>query len=92
MNTQSLSQSDSEQKKSLKVEVLEKISQLVTTGFGIVAALAWNDTIKGVFERFFPKPEDNLLAMLGYALIITVLVVMATIHLGRLINIAKKRL
>lgn len=78
------------EKKSLKIEVLEKMGQLVTTGFGIVAALAWNDFIKSLFEKLFPKPQDNLLAMLGYAIVVTVLVVLLTIQLGRLLETAKK--
>lgn len=81
-----------EENKSLKIEILEKMSQLIATGFGIVAALAWNDFIKSLFAKIFPQPMDNLWAMLGYAVVITALVVMATVQLGRLINIAKKQL
>lgn len=78
--------------RSLKVEILEKMGQLVTTGFGIVAALAWNDLIKKLFERIFPKPEDNLLALLGYAVAVTVLIVVVTYQLGRLLDRAKLQL
>lgn len=75
--------------KSLKVEILEKLATLMTTGFGLVAALAWNDTIKMLFSRIFDKPEGSLLAMLGYSFVITVIVVILTIQLGRLVNLAK---
>lgn len=81
-----------QEKKSLKIEVLEKVSSLATAGFGLVAALAWNDAIKAVFAEFFPKPADNIAALVGYALIITTLVVMVTIQLGRTVNLAKKQL
>jgi uncharacterized membrane protein YidH (DUF202 family) len=80
------------EKKSLKIEILEKLSSLLTAGFGLVAALAWNDAIKAAFAHFFPKPEDNLWALLGYALFITILVVVVTIQLGRTVNLAKKQL
>lgn len=82
----------SQEKKSLKVEVLEKMGQLVTTGFGIVAALAWNDLIKKFFDKVFSRPEDNLWAMFGYAVVVTVLIVVLTYILGRLLDRAKKQL
>jgi len=82
--------STQKEKKSLKVEILEKLSTLVTAGFGLVAALAWNDAIKAVFAHFFPKPADNIAALVGYALVITILVVIVTIQLGRAVNLAKK--
>ena len=68
------------------------MAKLITTGFGIVAALAWNEAIKALFVKIFPRPEDNLLAMFGYAIIITILIVVATLQVSRLINIAKKQL
>lgn len=83
-------QPTAQEKKSLKVEILEKMGQLVTTGFGIVAALAWNDLIRKLFDRYLTHPEDNLLAMLAYAVFITALVVVLTVQIGRLIDRAKK--
>lgn len=80
------------ERKSLKVEILEKMGQLVTTGFGIVAALAWNDLIKKFFDKVFSRPEDNLWAMFGYAVVVTVLIVMLTYTLGRLLDRAKNQL
>lgn len=81
-----------EEKKDLKVEVLEKISSLATAGFGLVAALAWNDAIKAAFDAMFPRPGGNLIALLVYAVVITVIVVIITIQLGRLVNLAKSRI
>jgi len=78
--------------KSLKVEVLEKLATLMTTGFGLVAALAWNDTIKMIFSRIFDKPEGSLTAMLCYSVVITIIVIVVTIQLGRLVNLAKNQL
>ena len=82
----------SEEKKDLKVEILEQVSTLATAGFGLVAALAWNDAIKGLFSSVFPSPQGNLIAQFGYALLITILVVVVTIQLGRAVNLAKKGL
>lgn len=78
------------QKKPLKVEVLEKMGQLAVSGFGLVAALAWNDFIKGLFARIFPKPDNNLAAMFGYAAVITVFIVVITIQLGKLLEKTKR--
>ena len=84
--------STTQEKRNLKIEVLEKMASLATAGFGLVAALAWNDAIKAVFAQFFPKPGDNIAALVGYALVITILVVIVTIQLGRAVNLAKKQL
>ena len=84
------SQPTAQERKSLKLEILEKMGQLVTSGFGIVAALAWNDLIRKFFDRLFPRPEDNLLALFAYAVFITALVVVLTVQIGRLIDRAKK--
>ena len=78
--------------KSLKIEILEKMGQLVTTGFGIVAALAWNDLIKKFFEQIFHRPEDNLWAMFGYAVVVTVLIVLVTFQISRLLERTKNQL
>ena len=84
--------STQKEKKNLKMEVLEKVSTLATAGFGLVAALAWNDAIKAVFAQLFPQPGSNLAALIVYAVVITVIVVIITIHLGRLVNLAKSKL
>lgn len=81
-----------EEKKSLRIEILEQIASLVTSGFGLVAALAWNEAIKAMFAAFFPQPGGNIFALFSYALIITIIIVIITIQLGRMVNLAKKQL
>ncbi|MFA6322256.1 MAG: DUF5654 family protein [Candidatus Buchananbacteria bacterium] len=76
--------------RKLRLEVLQKMSDLVTAGLGLVAALAWNEAIKAMFNTYFPQPGGNLLALTVYALFITILVVVLTIYLGRTVNLAKK--
>jgi len=82
----------SEEKKSLKIEILEQVASLATSGFGLVAALAWNEAIKALFAEFFPQPGGNIFALFIYALLITILVVIITVQLGRAVNLAKKQL
>ncbi|MFW6014790.1 MAG: DUF5654 family protein, partial [Candidatus Nanoarchaeia archaeon] len=33
----------------MKAEVIEKLAALITVAFGLIAALAWNETIKAIF-------------------------------------------
>lgn len=72
-----------EKDSSLALEVLDKINSLAAAGFGVVAALAWNDTIKGIFQLYFPTPEGNVWAQLLYAIVLTVLIVLITVYLAR---------
>lgn len=75
--------------KSLKLELVEKISTLATAGLGLVAALAWNDAIQSLFNRFFPE-QSGLIAKFFYAVLITALVVIITTRLARLADKLKK--
>jgi len=81
-----------QEKKDLKIEILEKVSTLATAGFGLVAALAWNNAIQAIFSRVFPKPGDNIAALTVYALVITIIIVVITVQLSRAVNMAKKQL
>lgn len=81
-----------QERKDLRIEILEKVMDLTTAGFGLVAALAWNEAIKRLFERLFPLPGGSLVASFIYALFITILVVIITVQLGRVLNVAKKQL
>lgn len=64
-------------------EVLEKTLQLATAAFGLVAALAWNDAIQTLFAQLFGEAAD-ITAKFLYAILITGVVVFATIRLARL--------
>ncbi|MFZ5390799.1 MAG: DUF5654 family protein [Patescibacteria group bacterium] len=77
--------------KSLRLEILEKVSQLATAGFGLVAALAWNDAIQSLFKEIFGT-QSALWAKFAYALLITILVVVVTYKLSNLINKLKEQL
>lgn len=83
---------ETKQPKSTKVEVLEKMSDLATAGLGLVAALAWNEAIKALVGAIFPQPTGGIIVSFVYAIIITAIVVIVTIKLGRLINGAKKKM
>jgi len=70
-------------------EMIEKIAALVTAAFGLVAALAWNSAIQALFKEVFGSAE-TLVPMLAYAVIVTVIAVIATVWIGKLAEKAKK--
>ena len=78
-------------KGEFQVQLLETFSALITAAFGLVAALAWNDTIKAVVKEVFGS-SDDLVGMAVYAIIVTVLAVVMTILIGRSLAKAKKAL
>ena len=41
---------DEEKLAQLRVEIFDKIAALVTTAFGLVAALAWNEAIQAILS------------------------------------------
>ncbi len=64
-------------------QVLEKITMLATSAFGLVAALAWNDAIQAVFKTYFGE-QSTLMAKVWYAFLVTIIVVVITLWLGAL--------
>ena len=77
-----------EKSPSVKQEILDKIAALITAAFGLVAALAWNDAIKELFKQAFGT-QDQLGAMLGYAIVVTVMAVILTLIVARAASKAK---
>jgi len=75
----------------IKKEIREKISTYILAAFGLVAALAWNDAIKGLIEYFFPISKNTVLAKFIYAILITFVVVIISIYLTRLLGDKKNR-
>jgi len=73
----------------MKNEVIEKLAALITAAFGLVAALAWNGAIKAIFAEIFTEAE-GLVQMLVYAVVVTVIAVIATLWIGRASARAKK--
>jgi membrane protein YdbS with pleckstrin-like domain len=69
---------DPEHKEPLQIQVLEKMSQLMTSAFGLVAALAWNDAIKRLIADYF-SAEAPLRILFGYAVVITIAAVIVSL-------------
>jgi hypothetical protein len=76
---------------TFKVQLLETFAALITAAFGLVAALAWNETIKQAVAAVFGT-EDDLLGLTVYAIIVTVLAVVMTLLIARALGKAKAAL
>ncbi len=76
---------------TFKVQLLETFAALITAAFGLVAALAWNETIKTAVAAVFGT-EDSLLGLLVYAIIVTILAVIMTLLISRALGKAKEAL
>lgn len=71
-----------EKKVKVRIELVEKMSALITAAFGLVAALAWNSAIQNLFNQFFGESQ-TVSAQITYALIVTVIAVYVTFVMGR---------
>lgn len=65
----------------VKQEVIEKLAILITGALGLVAALAWNTAIQAIFRSIFGE-QSSIIAMLSYAIVVTIVAVIATVWIG----------
>lgn len=75
--------------------VVSQMVKLATNGFGLVAALAWNNVIKEFVEEYVKKylsVGSGFISLLIYAILITTLAVTATLQLSRLEQTLKQGL
>ena len=69
---------------SLHLAVINQMIALSTSGFGLVAALAWNNVIQEVVNNYIKKflPNNSgIVSLTLYAIIVTVLAVTVTYQL-----------
>jgi len=80
------------EQEKLHIQLVEKIITLMTGAMGLVAALAWNDAIRKLFERIFgTHGSGDITAMFVYAIIVTTTVVIITYRLTRIVDKLKKK-
>jgi hypothetical protein len=75
------------EKKKFHRELIKQMVLLATAGFGLVAALAWNEAIQSFVNTYVVKyisPESGVLSRFIYAIIITFVAVLVTYQLSRL--------
>lgn len=83
--------SDKETKISLHIELLEQAQSLMTAGFALVAALAWNTAIQDLFQLLFPD-QNSIIAKFLYALLITLIMILVTRRLGKTISALRSKI
>jgi hypothetical protein len=75
--------------RELQIEMIKQMLTLATSGFGLVAALAWNEMIKetvAVYIRPYLPQGSGVVSLLIYALFVTILAVFVTFNLTRIKN------
>ena len=76
-----------EEARKFQLELVRQMLTLATSGFGLVAALAWNEMIKEIIELYI-KPYlpqgSGVVSLLIYALFVTLLAVFVTYNLTRI--------
>ena len=77
------------EQKSLREEVRGQSMSYLLAAFGFVAGFAWNEAIKALIEDLFPTRTNTLVAKFSYALLVTVLLAVATTYLMRLSGTGK---
>lgn len=75
-----------EDREEIKRQVREKITTYIGGGLGLVAGLAWNEAISTSIDHLFPLGKDTIAAKFIYALILTIVVVVITMYLTRILN------
>jgi len=49
----------------------------------LIAALAWNDTIKAIFAQVFGE-QSNVTAMIIYAILVTIIAIIVTVYIAKI--------
>lgn len=75
-----------QKQKKITIAVVSQMLTLATSGFGLVAALAWNSFIQefvnGYVKKFLPS-GSGLTSLLIYAVVVTILAVAVTYQLSQ---------
>ncbi len=67
---------------TVKQEMLSAMTSLIIVAFGLVAALAWNSAIQAIVKTILGT-SDSVPGLLTYAIIVTILAVIATVLITR---------
>ncbi len=74
---------------ALHKAIVVQIINLVSTSFGLVAALAWNEAIKeyvSVFVKPYFAKGSGVISLFVYAIFITTVAVLITIQTARILE------
>ena len=82
---------DAEHKEPLQIQILEKMSQLMTAALGLIAALAWNEAMKLLLAQIFADNQALRVAF-GYAAVITIVAVLLSLWVANVTHKVKAAL
>jgi len=74
--------------KHIHHDVLERTITLVIAALGLIAALAWDEALRHLFEELFGG-KGTLFEEISYALVVTILAALISVRLGRLFQKSK---
>jgi hypothetical protein len=78
-----------QKEKDLRVQIVHQMLTLATSGFGLVAALAWNNVIQEFVNNYIKKflpVGSGILSLLIYAVVVTFSAVFVTYQLSKILN------
>ncbi|MDO8622103.1 MAG: DUF5654 family protein [bacterium] len=75
-----------QEERVIEREVRERVVGYLTAALGLVAGLAWNDAISALIAHWFPIERSSILAKFIYAAVLTVVVVLITTYVVRLLR------
>ena len=74
-----------EEQTNLRIELVRQMVTLATSGFGLVAALAWNSFIQELVNSYIKKwlPQGSgVISLFIYAIVVTIIAVLITYNLS----------
>ena len=78
-----------EEIKKYKLAVVKQMLTLATSGFGLVAALAWNELIRTFINDYIRtriSVGSGIISLTIYAIFVTIIAVAITLQLSRLVE------
>ena len=78
---------DKKKQRRLHLAILKQLVTLSTSGFGLVAALAWNSVIQELVNNYirpYLNAGSSTVSLFIYAILITILAVTVTYNLTKL--------
>lgn len=79
------------EQEKVRQEVIQKTLGYVVAAFGLIAGLAWNEAVKSLIEFMFPFDNSSLLAKFAYAVIMTLVVIIVTVYLTRILGAPREK-
>lgn len=76
-----------EEIRKYQLAVVRQMLKLATSGFGLVAALAWNELIKTFIKEYLRariSVGSEIISLAVYAILVTTLAVFVTLQLSKL--------